>query len=126
MSITLTVPKSASSLKDPTVLIVYGPARPGSYYSFEGEFQNGRELAPGSVTFTLDHPGLMYQVRTQDNEAIIFLNKEGTQYTLVAKAEASRIIRNKFKLPDTPREWHAMASFAFPASRWADEVEDAD
>jgi hypothetical protein len=126
MPITLTVPKSPSSLKAPTVLIVYGPARPGSYYSFEGEFQNGRELTPGSVAFTLDHPGLMYQVRTRDNEAIIFLNEEGDRYTLLTKADAYSIIRNKFKLPAKQRQWHAMTSFAFPKSPWADEVEDAD
>jgi hypothetical protein len=122
MTITLTLPKPPSCRKAPTVLLIFGPAQPGRYYVFEGDPQNGRELTPGTITFTLEHPGCLYQVSTRDNEAIIYVSKKG-RYTVMTRAEANSYFNGTYKSPAVPKQWWPLADFAFPAS-WADEAEE--
>jgi hypothetical protein len=122
----LILPKPLSSRKAPLVLLMYGPAFPGHNYDFEGEPLIGREFTPGTLSYMLEHPSCMYQIRTQDNEAIICLSKDGERYTLLTRAEAHCLFNHSYKRPKQPREWRALADFVFPANPWADDVEDAD
>src|SRR6202044_4193573 len=97
MKNTLTLPKSLSSRKAPLVLLMFGPAFPGRNYDFEGYPLVGREFTPGTLSYMLEHPTCMYQIRTQDNEAVICLSKDGERYTLLTRAEAHSRFNHSYK-----------------------------